>query len=389
MYCQSSFRCLTLFLCFALCPVLAAGQQSGPINEFTLGIQQRNEIMSSFRVLRNTNANELSEKVFRMLLATSVVRNAGRDLGWELTLIASDDVNAFTTANGKVYVTSGMIEKVLGTNYGLWAAVLGHEIGHGLENHVHKAYVRHYQHELQRVNLLNLSNQGQAWASWALVAHMTVGSMAKLKVSRDEESQADFLGVMMMAEAGVHPDYAIAMTRRMAATTGDLGKVMTFFSSDHPRWATREENAWRNWTAAISHFRNRWNDPVGSPGGMPPPIVGFGKAHIVKDGKNKLVSITAPYLVRNASEAFVGVIFEHKGKIVQGALPEYRFDSGALGVMRPARISNGIEDSQFSISIPSSALGGKERTLDAYLVIWANGKTVGYSEKLKVSFPKP
>ncbi|MBL8189865.1 MAG: M48 family metalloprotease [Acidobacteria bacterium] len=389
MYCQSSFRYLTLFLCIALCPVFAAGQQSAPMNEFTLGIQQRNEIMSSFRVLRNTKANELSERVFRTLLATSVVRNAGRDLDWELTLLASDDVNAFTTANGKVYVTTAMIESVLGQEYGLWAAVLGHEIGHGLGNHIHKAYVRHHEHELQRINLLNLSNQGQTWASWALVAHTTVGSLAKLKVSRDEESEADYLGLMMMAESGVHPDHSIAVCRRMYAMFGDRGKVWTFLSSDHPRWATREENAWRNWTAAISRFRNRWNDPVRSPGGMPPPIVGFGKTQVVKDSKSKSVSIAAPYLVRNVNEAFIGVVFEHKGKVIQSALAEYRFDNGALGVMRPARISSGIEDSQFSINIPALALVGKERTLDAFLVVWANGKVIGYSEKLKVSFPKP
>lgn len=389
MYRQSSLRYLTLVLCLALCTVIASGQQSGPMNELTLGIQQRNEILSNFRVLRNTKANDLSERVFQSLLATSVVRNAGRDLAWELTLVASDDVNAFTTANGKVYVTTAMIEKVLGLDYGLWAAVLGHEIGHGLGNHIYKSYVRHYEHELQRINLLNLSNQGQTWASWALVAHMTVGKLAKLKVSRDDESEADFLGLMMMAEAGVHPDYAIAICRQMAATTGDLGKVWTFLSSEHPRWATREENAWRNWTRATTNFRNRWNSPVNSPAGTPPPIVGFSKVQIVKDSKAKSVSITTPYVARNVNEAFIGVVFEHKGKIAQGALPEYRFDNGALGVMRPARISDGIEDSQFSITIPSLALAEKERTLDAYVVIWANGKAIGYSEKLKVSFPKP
>jgi len=383
------FSYLGCLLTIAMFPVAVFGQSSGPLNEFALGVQQRNAVVSYYRVLQNTRVNEIGESVFRGLLATSVVKAYGRDLPWELTLIVSDEINAFTTAGGKVYVTTAMIEKVLRTDYGLWAAVLGHEIGHGLGNHIHKAYVRHHEHELQRLNLLNLSNQGQTWASWALVAHMTVGSLAKLKVSRDEESEADYLGLMMMAESGVHPDHSIAMSRRMAATTGDLSKVWAFLSSDHPRWVTREENAWRNWNRAISRFRNRWNDPAGSPGGMPPPIVGFGKAQIVKDGKTKSVSIVAPYIVRNVNEAFIGVVFEHKGKVVQGALPEYRFDNGALGTMRPARISSGIEDSQFSISIPALALDGKERTLDAFLVVWANGKVIGYSEKLRVSFPKP
>lgn len=380
---------LASFLVVALLPQMVASQSAGPMNEFTLGLQQRNEVLSNFRVLQNTKANQVSEKVFRSLLATSVVRNAGRDLPWELTLIVSDDVNAFTTANGKVFVTSGMIEKVLGLDYGLWAAVLGHEVGHGLANHIYKAYVRHYEHELQRINLQNLANQGQAWASWALVAHMTAGKLAKLKVSRDDESEADFLGLMMMAEAGVHPDYAIAMCRQMAATTGDLGKVWTFFSSDHPRWVTREENAWRNWNAATSRFRNRWSDPARSPGGAPPAIVGFGKIEWTKDDKNKTLTISAPYIVRNQKNASVGVVFQDKGAFVQGALPDFRFRNGTLGVMQPARDSAGVESFQFSTTIPSAALATKERKLEAMVVIWADGKTIGYSEKFKVTFPKP
>lgn len=388
MQCQKR----SLFFSFYLIVLMVAsvnGQQSGPMDEIRLGLNQRNEVVSNFRVIRNTQANVLGERVFRSLLATSVVRSSGRDLPWELLLITSDDVNAFTTANGKVYVTSGMIEKALGLDYGLWAAVLGHEIGHGLGNHIYKSYVRHYEHELQRINLQNLANQGQAWANWALLVHMTAGKLAKLKVSRDEESEADYLGLMMMAEAGVHPDYAIAMCRKIAATVGDMGKVWTFLSSDHPRWVTREENAWRNWNAAASRFRAGWNDPARSPGGAPPAIVGFGKIEWAKDDRNKTVTISAPYIIRNQKNATVGVIFQDKGNFVQGALPEYRFQNGALGLMQAARESAGLEGFPFSVVIPAAALGTKERKLEVMLVIWADGKTIGYSEKFKVSFPKP
>ncbi len=377
------------FLVVALLTRMAFGQSSGPLDELTLGLQQRNQIISNFRALQNTKVNELGDKVFQALLATSVVKASGRNLPWELVLIVSDDINAFTTAGGKIFVTTGMIEKVLGSDYGLWAAVLGHEIGHGLSNHVYKAYVRHYEHELQRVNLQNLSNQGQTWASWALLAHMTAGKLTKLKVSRNDESEADYLGLMMMAESGVHPDYAIAMCRRMASAVGDLGKVMTFFSSDHPRWATREENAWRNWNAAKARFGNRWHDPSRSPAGVPPPIVGFGRIEWAKDDKNKAITISVPYIVRNLKNATVGVVFQDKGAFVQGVLPDFKFHNGTLGVMQPASESVGIESFPFSISIPSAALGTKERKLEAFLVIWADGKTIGYSEKFKVSFPKP
>jgi len=363
--------------------------QSGPMDELTLGLQQRNQIFSSFHVIQNTQANAMGEKIFRSLLETSVARSARRDVPWELTLLASDDVNAFSTAGGKVYVTSGMMERVLGLNYGLWASVLGHEVGHVLANHQYKAYYRAYEHELQRINLVNLSNQGQTWAGWALLAHMTAGKLAKLKVSRDDESEADYLGLMMMAEAGVHPDYAPAMCSHMALAVGDTGKFWTFFSSDHPRWATREENAWRGWTQAMSVFRTRWSESANSPGGAPPPIVRLGAVRFDKDKKLKTVTIEAPYLVRNLKNARVGIIFGYKNATVPGALADYRYSDGSLGIARDASISTGIEEKLFTVTIPATALATKERKLDAQIVIWIDRKMAIRSQAFRVEFPKP
>ena len=66
-------------------------------------------------------------------------------------------------------------------------------------------------------------------------------AVAQYEVSRDEELQADRLGLLMMAEAGYHPDYVLKLMENFRRHTGDKSKAGTFLLSDHPRWETREK----------------------------------------------------------------------------------------------------------------------------------------------------
>jgi hypothetical protein len=381
---RTIIRPVTLLLTLSL---FCVGQPQGPLDEMTLGLTQREQVLANHSVLQETWANEVGAKVFRSLLETSIVKS-GRNLPYQLTLLADTEINAYSTANGGVYVTQGIIESVLGKELGLWGMVLGHEIGHSMSGHVYKAYQRDYDFQLQRANFRWQAQQGNRVAQWALLGLETAGAMAKLKVSRDEENEADRLGLLMMAEAGIHPDFAIETCRRLRNTVGDQSKIAAFFGSDHPRWATREENMWRYSEQALSAFRSRWDDPARSPGGVPPVVGLIGPGKATKQEAMKSVTISIPYLVRNASEASVEIIFKHKNVLVPAALPEYQYKDGSLRVARPAKISTGNEAAEFTINVPTTALGTKERKLDAWAVISVDGKWIAVSPAFQVSFPK-
>jgi hypothetical protein len=376
---------VSLSLVFSL---TSFGQSSGPLDERSLGLAQRQNILSNYPAIEGTWANEVGVKIFNSLLSTSIVR-PGRSLEYQLTIIDDPDINAFTTGYGEVYITKGIIRKVLGKEPGLWAVVLGHEIGHSMMGHVYKAYQREYDFQLQRASLQLLAQQGNQIAQWTLLGMDTAGRLAKLKVSRDEENEADHLGLLMMAEAGIHPDFAIATCRRMRNELGDQGKVAAFFGSDHPRWATREENVWRNYDQAMSVFQAKWNDPSRSPGGAPPAVGRVGTVKATKVENTKSIVISLPYILRNAGEAYIEIIFEHKNAKVPGAMPEFQFKDGTLRVVRPARVSAGNEASEFTVSVPATAPGTKERKLDAWVGISAGGKWIAFSQAFRVSFPKP
>jgi beta-barrel assembly-enhancing protease len=121
------------------------------------------------------------------------------------------------------------------------AAVMAHEIGHALYRHPVSLMARAV---LQRHLLDSLSRartKGTIIASAATTAAYQVLSQ---KLSRDEESQADQIGLLILADAGYAPDFAFIMHQQLRQSFGDASKFAAFFS-DHPRWVTRTERTFR------------------------------------------------------------------------------------------------------------------------------------------------
>lgn len=126
---------------------------------------------------------------------------------WEVHVIDSPEKNAFVIPGGKIFVFSGILP-VCGDEAGL-AAVLGHEIAHNVAHHA-----------AERMS------QSFVWLPVAIVASFIVGidfgigrllvDLAFLKPgSRAQESEADYIGLLMMAEACYNPSAAVDMWARM------------------------------------------------------------------------------------------------------------------------------------------------------------------------------
>jgi predicted Zn-dependent protease len=155
---------------------------------------------------------------------------------WEFNLIQSSEINAWCMPGGKVAVYSGILP-VTQTDAGL-ATVMGHEIGHAIARH--SAERMSQQLATQAGGGLVGAAAGNQSATTQLLVNQLYGiggQIALLKYSRDQESEADRLGLTFMAMAGYDPHEAVAFWKRMAAQ--NKGGAQPEFLSTHPADGTR------------------------------------------------------------------------------------------------------------------------------------------------------
>lgn len=149
---------------------------------------------------------------------------------WELGVFGSDDVNAFALPGGKIGVFTGLL-KVASTQDQL-AAVVGHEVAHVLA-----------RHSAERASANIPAQVGGAIASVYGVGQlygMGVNALFLLPYSRSHESEADLLGLDLMAMAGFDPRASITLWQNMAKASG--GKKPPEMLSTHPSDETRMAN---------------------------------------------------------------------------------------------------------------------------------------------------
>ncbi|NVJ59962.1 MAG: M48 family metallopeptidase [Gammaproteobacteria bacterium] len=157
-----------------------------------------------------------------------------KNMNWEVNVFKDDSPNAFALPGAKIGVNSGMISLV--DNQAMLAAVIGHEVGHVWAQHGNE---RMSQGTLAQVGMTAaaiLAGEQTAETQLALGALGLATQGVVLKYSRDHESEADEIGLKMMAQAGFDPQQAVELWKKMAAK-GSSG-VPEFFST-HPSEETR------------------------------------------------------------------------------------------------------------------------------------------------------
>lgn len=150
---------------------------------------------------------------------------------WEVALIRSPQINAFCMPGGKIAFFSGILQR-LQLNDDEVAMIMGHEMAHALREHARermgKSLATRGAVELGS-SLLGLGNAGR------LVAGMGE-QLLTLTFSRDDESEADLVGMELAARAGYNPAAGITLWQKMAAVS--RGGPPEFLST-HPKGATR------------------------------------------------------------------------------------------------------------------------------------------------------
>jgi len=171
---------------------------------------------------------------------------------WEFNLIEEDStVNAFCMPGGKVAVYTGILP-VTKTETGL-AVVMGHEVAHALANHGNERLSQGLMQQLGGVALeVALANKPQQTQSLAMMAYgvgSTVGVM--LPYSRTHESEADHIGLILMAKAGYDPREAVPFWERMNNMGG--GRPPEFLST-HPAPERRIADIQKELPEALKYY---------------------------------------------------------------------------------------------------------------------------------------
>ncbi len=129
-------------------------------------------------------------------------------LPWEVSLVNSADVNAFAIPGGKLFITRGLVEKM--TNEAQLAGVLGHEIGHVTGRHTAEQLSTGLLIQGGAVAAAVLIEQSDSestrrFGRVAVPALAIGGQLVMLSFSREDELEADRLGVRYMSLAGYDP----------------------------------------------------------------------------------------------------------------------------------------------------------------------------------------
>jgi predicted Zn-dependent protease len=150
---------------------------------------------------------------------------------WEVNLIRSPQVNAFCMPGGKIAFYSGLIDKLKLTDDEL-AMVMGHEIAHALREHARERMGKNAATGAGVNVLTQLFGLGQVGQ-----LGLNMGAqLLTLEFSRDDESEADLVGMELSARAGFDPRAGITLWQKMTANNGAAPPQ---WLSTHPSGKTR------------------------------------------------------------------------------------------------------------------------------------------------------
>ena len=173
---------------------------------------------------------------------------------WEFNLIQSKEVNAWCMPGGKVAVYSGILPVTM-DDAGL-ATVMGHEIGHAIARHSAERISQQMAAQAGG-SLVGVATSNKSQATQAIVNQLygVGGQLVLLKYSRNQESEADRLGLTFMAMAGYDPNNAVLFWQRMAAQ--NKGGAPPEFLSTHPADATRIEDIKNRIPEAMKYYHRK------------------------------------------------------------------------------------------------------------------------------------
>lgn len=205
--------------------------------EVQMGVAAYDEVKTQNKISTNAKYNEVVTRVGQRLADAAKRQNLGTNFEWEFVVIADQTQNAFCLPGGKVAFYEGILP-VCQNEAGV-AVVMSHEISHALARHGGERMSQQLQVDgagkiLQAVVKKKAADKEEVFMT-AYNAGAKYGFV--LPYSRKHESEADEMGIHIMAQAGYDPNEAPKFWERFASAKS--GDAPPEFASTHPSDATR------------------------------------------------------------------------------------------------------------------------------------------------------
>ena len=243
-------------------PITGRKHRLSVTDEYVLSLstQQYSEYMKKAKASTNATNTAMVKRVGQRLanavesyLSTHGYANEVKNFAWEFNLVADNQVNAFCMPGGKIVVYEGILPVT--QNEASLAIVLGHEIAHAVAKHSAEQMTKSSNSStLVQLGGAVASAMGVGQTATQLgTAALSQGlSLLNLKYSRDNESEADYMGLVFAAMAGYDPQVAVSFWQRMSA--GSSSQTATWMSS-HPSDEKRIADIQKHMPEALKYYK--------------------------------------------------------------------------------------------------------------------------------------
>lgn len=195
----------------------------------SMGLQAFDSLKRENKISHNAASNH-----FVNCVASAITRETGGE--WEVVVFEDKSLNAFALPGGKIGVYTGLLDLV--DNQDQLAAVIGHEVGHVMARHSNERLSQQMGTNLG-ISLIQAAAAPQSALGQTAVGLLGVGAQYGIIMpySRLQESEADKIGLDLMARAGFNPAESIRLWQKMDQASQGMEPVE--FLSTHPSHVSR------------------------------------------------------------------------------------------------------------------------------------------------------
>jgi len=207
-----------------------------------LGLQAFDQMKREKPVNKSESFNQTAQ-----CIVSELTKGMGQN--WEVVVFEDKTLNAFALPGAKIGVLTGMMELV--DNQDQLAAVLGHEVGHVIARHSNERASQQTLTE-QALGMIGQTEYGQ---NPLIMAGLGLGAQygVLMPYSRTHESEADLIGVDLMAKAGFNPEQSVNLWQKMAQAS--QGNQPSEFLSTHPAHETRIQQLKEHMPKALEFYK--------------------------------------------------------------------------------------------------------------------------------------
>ncbi|MGZ5052654.1 MAG: M48 family metallopeptidase [Methylobacter sp.] len=210
-----------------------------------MGLQAFDNLKKEKPISRNSQYNRIAS-----CIAGAITQVTGGN--WEVVVFEDQTPNAFALPGNKIGVHTGMLQLV--DNQDQLAAVIGHEVGHVLARHSNERASQEMAVS-QGLNIIQAISAPQTPLGQTAMGMLGVGAQYGILMpySRTHESEADKIGVELMAKAGFDPQQSVSLWQKMDRVS--QGQQPIEFMSTHPSHATRIQDLQQQMPQAMALFQ--------------------------------------------------------------------------------------------------------------------------------------